>query len=107
MAYIRNRRSAIVLAKLFLIYPFLFILGLLDLLVYLITSGKHLNDPQLPDKNSVLTRLTDKSDPTSAYKSTLPNDIEVKNSDNIYDEFVKSVNKFANFNTLGVRQELI
>ncbi len=62
-----------------------------------------MDDWHLVDNKTVLTVQTDKYDPTSSYKSTLPNDLVVQETDNIYDEFVKSVNKFTNFNTLGVR----
>lgn len=89
-------------AKFFLIYPFLFILGLFDFIISLVVPGKY-KDPKLPHKNTILSRLTDKRDPTSSYKSVQQCEFIVEDDENLYSEFVKSVNKFANFNTLGVR----
>lgn len=93
------------LAKVFLIYPFLFILGLIDFILSLIIPYKY-EDDKLPHKKAVLTELSDKTDPTSPYRSTLQGDFTVNQDDNIYNEFVKSVYKYANFNTLGVRELL-
>ena len=90
------------IAKIIFIYPFLFILGLIDFVINLIIPYKY-EDPKLPRKKAVLAELSDKEDPTSPYRSTLFDDLTVKDDDNIYNEFVKSVYKYANFNTLGVR----
>lgn len=90
-------------AKCFLIYPFLTILGFVDFFISLLLPYKY-KDPKLPNKHEELTVLSDKNDPSSAYRSKSPCDFSVGNDDNIYNEFAKSVYKYANFNTLGVRE---
>jgi hypothetical protein len=85
-----------------LIYPLLVVLGFFDLLISLLIPYKY-EDKRLPKKEARLTKQSNQADPTSPYRSTLACDFFVEDSHNIYDEFVMSVHKFANFNTLGVR----
>jgi long-chain acyl-CoA synthetase len=87
------------------IHPVLFIINILDFIIGLLIPNKY-NDETLPDKGSKLAELTDKSDPSSAYRSTLYPDLmrlEDKNM-NVYKQFEMSVKKFADLNTIGTRE---
>ena len=107
MQYFNEKKSLQeTLAKYLIIYPVLLILGLFDLFISLIIPCKY-QDKRLPKKDAILTKQSNQTDPNSAYRSTMPCEFFVEDSDNIYDEFVKSVNKFANFNTLGVRYVIV
>jgi long-chain acyl-CoA synthetase len=94
-----------VLTKYLLIYPFLFLVHVLDFLIGLILPYKY-EDNTLPDKNAVLSARVDESDTKSPYRSTMHSDlvrIEDKNA-NLYNEFKDSLNKFSDMETMGVRE---
>jgi len=90
-----------------LITPFLFIVSIIDFLIGLIVPYKY-EDPELPDKNAILTELTDKTNPNSPYRSTMASDL-VRLADpntNIYEEFTKCVKAYWDKKTLGIREIL-
>jgi long-chain acyl-CoA synthetase len=89
----------------FVIYPFLHIIGFIDFIIGLIVPYKY-EDNQLPNKTICLSEQTDKSDPTSAYRSTLFNDLIACDdfNANVYDEFKLNYKRFAQISTLGVRE---
>ena len=102
-----KRKIGRCLALYFLIYPFLFVVGIIDFILGLFLPYKY-EDDSLPDKNAVLSELTDSSDSKSAYRSTLATDllrIEDPNA-NLYDELANSYKKFLDIKTLGVREVL-
>lgn len=88
-----------------LIHPFLFIVNILDFIIGLILPYKY-EDNELPEKDCVLSELTDKSDPSSAFRSTLfPDLIAVEDSDtNMYKKFEAGVRNFTDLKTMGVRE---
>jgi hypothetical protein len=90
------------LAKYVLIYPFLMLIGIFDFVLGTLSSYKY-GDKRLPNKNAVLTKVVHKQDSMTAYKSVFECDLNISNEDNIYGEFVKSVQNYSRFNTLGVR----
>lgn len=92
--------------KYLLIYPFLFIIGILDFLVGLVARNKYDKYKEFPDKNSVLSSLTNNNDPYSPYRSTLSTDLfRIDDNDiNLYSEFLKAVDQFADMKTMGVRE---
>lgn len=90
------------LVKYLVIYPFLGLVGIFDLFLTLLLPCKY-EDPKLPKKTTRLSKQENKNDPGSPYKSTIKDELNVETGDSIYKEFVNSVDKFANFNTLGVR----
>ncbi|CAF0943184.1 unnamed protein product [Brachionus calyciflorus] len=95
------------LTKYFLIYPFLHLVGFIDFIIGLILPYKY-EDNQLPDKDAVLSRRVDDTDPKSSFRSTLFPDlirVEDKNS-NIFDELTNCVKKYHDTKTLGVRELL-
>lgn len=94
------------LATYLVIYPFLFIIGIVDFVVGLIARNKYDKYNEFPPEESVLSALTDKSDPKSAYRSTLATDLyRVQEVDaNLYKEFVTAAEKFADVKTMGVRE---
>ena len=82
-------------ARYLVIGPFLSVVGALDFLIGLVVPYKY-NDVDLPDKNAVLTEITDKNNLSSAYRSTLTPDLvklENKNT-NLYDEFAAAAKKY-------------
>ncbi len=89
------------------IYPFLFLVGIIDFLIGLIVPFKY-RDPNLPSKYESLSFLTDSADPNSAYRSVLGNELIEHTEENVclYDEFVESVSKYKKFKTLGTREIL-
>ena len=90
-----------------IIRPFLFLVGILDILFGLILPYKY-DDPDLPDKNAVLSKRTDPADPKSAFRSTLASDLIQLSDPNmsIYTEFKKSVQMYPDMKTMGVREIL-
>ena len=90
-----------------IIHPVLFIINIIDFIIGLIIPNKY-DDETLPDKDSVLTELTDKSDSSSAYRSTIFPDLMVLEDPNInvYKQFEASVKKYADVKTIGVREVL-
>ncbi len=93
------------LALYLVIHPVLFIINIIDFIIGLLIPNKY-NDDTLPEKGSKLAEITDKSDPSSAYRSTLYPDLmrlEDKNM-NVYKQFEMSVKKFADLNTIGTRE---
>jgi long-chain acyl-CoA synthetase len=102
---INKKKVGRFMALYFVIYPFLFVVGIIDFIIGLFLPYKY-EDDSLPDKNAVLSELTDKSDSKSAYRSTLSHDL-LKVDDpnaNIYDEFASNYKKFVDVKTLGVRE---
>lgn len=93
--------------KYFIIYPFLYLVGFLDLIIGLILPYKY-EDNKLPDKNAVLSKLVDETDPKSPYRSTLFNDlIKVENKNaNLFEELTKCVKLYHDTLTMGVRELL-
>lgn len=93
--------------KYLIIKPFLFVVALIDFIIGLIVPYKY-EDPELPDKNALLSELTDKSDPKSPFRSTLtPDLVQIDDLNlNIYQEFANAVKKHWDKNTLGVREIL-
>jgi long-chain acyl-CoA synthetase len=88
-----------------IVYPLLFILGLID---YVISLFIPLNrDKTLPHKDTILSQNS-KNDPSSPYRSTLFKELitETDENANLYDEFNKSAQKYAELRTMGVRQLL-
>jgi long-chain acyl-CoA synthetase len=88
-----------------IVYPLLFIIGIID---YIISLFVPLNrDKSLPHKDTILSK-NDKNDPSSPYRSTLFKELiaETDPNANLYDEFNKSAQKYAELRTLGVRQLL-
>lgn len=88
-----------------LIHPFLFIVNILDFIIGLILPYKY-EDCELPEKDAILSKLTDSSDPGSPYRSTLyPDLMTVDNpNSNLYTKFASCVEKFADLKTMGVRE---
>lgn len=95
------------LARYLIIHPFITFIGWIDTFIGLFKNRKFV-DSELPDKDAVLSALTDPNDPTSAYRSTLSSDlITVDDLDiNLYTEFEKAVHLFAETKTLGTRELL-
>lgn len=94
-------------AKFLIIGPFLYVVGILDFIIGLVVPYKY-DDDTLPDKNATLTELTDKTDPTAPYRSTMSSEllqIEDK-STNIYKEFAAAAKKYWYNQTLGTREVL-
>ena len=93
--------------KYLVIYPFLYLVGLIDFLIGLVLPYKY-DDPQLPDKDAVLSQQVDHTDPKSAFRSTLfPDLIRVQNkSANIFDELTNCVQQYQDTQTMGVRELL-
>jgi len=88
-----------------LIHPFLFIVNILDFIIGLILPYKY-EDSELPEKDAVLSEITDPSNPSSPYRSTLyPDLISVDDPNaNLYTKFKLSVKKYADLKTMGVRE---
>lgn len=61
---------------------------------------------KLPEKDSVLSELVDKSDPSSPFRSTLfPDLIGVEDPDmNLYKKFESGVKNFTDLKTMGIRE---
>ena len=89
------------------IHPFLFIVNILDFVVGLILPYKY-EDNELPEKDAVLSEHTDKSDPSSPFRSTLFSDlIQVEDPDsNMYKKFEVGAKKYKDLRTMGVREVL-
>jgi long-chain acyl-CoA synthetase len=87
------------------IHPILFLINIIDFIIGLIVPNKY-DDETLPDRDSILTELTDKSDPGSAYRSTIFPELMVLDDPNInvYKQFEVSAKKYANVKTIGVRE---
>jgi long-chain acyl-CoA synthetase len=96
-----------VIARYLIIHPFITFIGWIDTFVGLFKNRKFV-DNELPDKDAVLSALTDPTDPTSAYRSTLVSElITVSDNDvNLFSEFQKAVHLFAETKTLGTRELL-
>jgi long-chain acyl-CoA synthetase len=93
-----------------IIYPFLYLISIIDYIIGLILPYNYQNKHLYPDRNAVLSEQVDKSDPNSPWRSTLARDlfhIENQNA-NVYDEFLNNYKKFANagVRTLGIREVL-
>lgn len=96
------------IALYFVIYPFLFLVYLIDLVISLFVSNEHL-DKNLPGKDSLHSRLVDETDPSSAYRSTVGggpgNLLRCEDPhDNLYKQLKSSCNRYFSSPTLGVRQ---
>ncbi len=102
-----NQSAKLFIYKYIIILPFLFVVSIIDFIIGLVVPYKY-EDPELPDKNALLSDLTDKSDPNSAYRSTLnPDLVHLDDPDtNIYEEFTKCVKKYWDKKTLGIREIL-
>jgi long-chain acyl-CoA synthetase len=89
------------------IYPFLFVVGIIDFIIGLIIPYKY-EDNELPDKDAVLSKITDPTDKSSAFRSTLfPDLIRIEDRDtNLYKEFCECVKSYFDFQTMGVREIL-
>jgi len=94
-------------ARYLVIHPFLIVVGLLDFLIGLVIPYKY-DDVDLPNKDAILSEITDKTDPNSPYRSTLtPDLIRLDNPDNnLYNEFAAAAKKYWYNQTLGVREVL-
>jgi len=100
-----NQKAGRFMLKYLVIHPFLFLVGIIDFIIGLIVPYKY-RDSELPDKDSVLTTITDKNDPKSAYRSVMTDDlirVEDPNT-NLYKEFAKAVKEHADRKTMGVRE---
>jgi long-chain acyl-CoA synthetase len=88
-----------------LIHPFLFIVNILDYIIGLILPYKY-EDNELPEKDTVLSKLTDSSDPSSPFRSTIFTDLfTVEDPEtNMYKKFEEGVKKFTDLKTMGVRE---
>lgn len=94
-------------ARYLVIMPFLHVVGVIDFIIGLVIPYKF-DDDSLPNKNAKLTELSDKSDPSSPYRSTMAPELmrlENKNT-NIYEEFASAAKKYWYNQTLGVREVL-
>ena len=89
------------------IQPFLFVVNILDFIIGLILPYKY-EDNELPEKDAVLSELTNKTDPSSPYRSTLyPDLFTVDDPDmNMYKKFEMGARKYTDLKTLGVREVL-
>jgi len=87
--------------------PFLQFVGFFDFLIGLVVPYKF-DDHDLPDKNTVLTKISDETNPESPFRSTLsPDLVRLENKDtNIYKEFAAAAKKYWYNQTLGVREVL-
>lgn len=104
---INKKKIGRFLALYFVIYPFLFLVGIIDFIGSLLLPYKY-EDDTLPDKNAILSEQTDKTDPKSAFRSTMATDL-LKVDDvnaNLYDEFANNYKKFGDMKTMGVREVL-
>lgn len=93
------------LARWLLIYPFLFVVGTIDFLIGCVVPFKY-RDPNLPPKDTVLSRSTNPADPNSPYRSILGDQL-IEHTDPhvcLYDEFQASCQKFKKMKTLGTRE---
>ena len=93
------------LVKYLVIVPFISVVGFIDSLIHLVVPYKY-EDPELPDKNAILTELTDKSDGHSPYRSTMSTDL-IRIDDpaaNLYDSMASSVSQYGEMPTMGVRE---
>ena len=89
----------------FVLYPFLFVVGCIDVVLGLFLPYKY-DYESLPDKNATLSALSDSSDTKSPYVSTLSSEL-IRIDDpkaNLYDEFAKVYKQFADKQTMGVRE---
>ena len=95
------------LAIYLLIHPILFIINIIDIIVAIFVPNKY-DDDSLPDKDSTVTELTDKHDPSSAYRSTVfPDLMTIEDPDmSVFSAFEKSAHKYASCRTLGTREVL-
>lgn len=94
-------------ARYLVIMPFLHVVGVIDFIIGLVIPYKF-DDDSLPNKDAKLTELSDKSDPSSPYRSTMAPELmrlENKNT-NIYEEFASAAKKYWYNQTLGVREVL-
>ncbi len=89
------------------IHPFLFIVNILDFIIGLILPYKY-EDSELPEKDAILSRRTDPSDPSSPYRSTLYPELFTTDDPNmnLYKKFEMGVKKFGDLKTMGVREVL-
>ncbi|RNA18403.1 long-chain-fatty-acid-- ligase 3 [Brachionus plicatilis] len=107
MALSKSQLVVRVATKYLVIYPFLGLVGLIDFLVGLILPYKY-EDPQLPDKDAVLSQRVDQTDPNSGFRSTMfPDLIRVEDkSASVFDELTNCVQQYHDTQTLGVRELL-
>jgi long-chain acyl-CoA synthetase len=96
------------IAHTLIIYPFLFLIDIIDHIIGIFLPYNNRNKHIYPDKNAVLSKQIDDSDPNSPWRSTLTHDLfHIENVDaNIYDEFLNNYKKFshADVKTLGIRE---
>jgi len=94
-------------AKYLIIGPFLHVVGVLDFLIGLVIPYKY-DDVDLPRPKSTLSKITDASDPSAPYRSTLAADlVRLENKEtNIYEEFKTAAKKYWYNQTMGVREVL-
>jgi len=94
-------------AKFLIIGPFLYVVGFFDFLIGLVLPYKY-DDDSLPDKNATLSRLSNKNDPGSPWRSTMaPELVRIDNKNtNIYKEFAAAAKKYWYNQTLGQREIL-
>lgn len=78
--------------------PFLQFVGILDFFVGLVLPYKF-DDVDLPDKNTILSKISDENDPESPFRSTLTKSlVRLENKDtNIYKEFAAAAKKYWYF----------
>ena len=102
-----DKRKRRLFSLIFIIYPFLFIVGIIDFIISLFLPHKY-EDDALPDKNTKLSiRVEDgSSDNNAVFRSSLVSDLQkIENPDtNLYEELKAIINKFHNRKTFGVRE---
>ena len=95
------------LATYFLLYPLLTLIWIIDFLLGLILPNKN-DHRDWPHVGTVLSELSDKSNPSSPYRSTMAkNLLHLDNpNSNIYKEFASAAELYYDTKTLGVREIL-